>query len=48
MTSQPAPITADASSHIEAQVQALATALLARGHWLGTAESCTGGQIAGG
>lgn len=34
------PATAD-------QVQALAAALLARGHWLVTAESCTGGLIAG-
>jgi nicotinamide-nucleotide amidase len=42
---------ADAQLALEAtldqQVQDLATALLARGHWLVTAESCTGGLIAG-
>ncbi len=37
----------DLQSTLEQQVQDLATALLARGHWLVTAESCTGGLIAG-
>jgi len=35
------------AAHLDGLVQALATALLARGHWLATAESCTGGLIAG-
>jgi nicotinamide-nucleotide amidase len=32
---------------LAARVQALASALTVRGHWLVTAESCTGGLIAG-
>jgi nicotinamide-nucleotide amidase len=37
----------DQTTHCAAQVQALAAAMLAHGHWLVTAESCTGGLIAG-